>query len=253
MLRMCAAALLLSGCAQAVPGFGGPLATVPSGHRQAGTNLTLGGFNEARGGQQSLQDPAVSGLKAAIAHAFPGVVFKFSAKLTHGFFNKVNAVLLGVGKSPTSGIKPLSKQEQRALANFVGGGGEALIFTDNDTFDAMARAENDSLLRPFGLSATGTLDGNQTATFLQSNDPIANGPFGSISQLDMFYPGWYAKTGSCIVIAALIANSEPALCYIPAHRTGGAAVFFADSSLLFDSVRTANDQTAILNALALAP
>lgn len=243
-------------CAIALAGCGAlPLHGVTPASTAARTAkaLVLGGFNETRGGQQSLQDPAVSGLRSAIAAAFPNITFKFSAKLSAKFLRKVNVVLLGVGKSATNGITPLSKKEQTALANFVHNGGTALNFTDNDTFDSNAKAQNDSLLAPFGLAATGTIAGDQAAPFAGSNDPIGNGPFGTATQLDAYFPGWFSKTGSSSVLASFTYNAKPAVAYLSAHAGSGAVTLFADSSLLFDSNRTADDQTAILNALALAP
>ena len=60
--------------------------------------------------------------------------------------------------------------------------------------------------------------------------------------------------GSSTDLANLTPNNEPALAYMPAKHLGsssGPAIFFSDSSLMLDGTRTANDQTAILNALAL--
>lgn len=251
LAAVCISALAIgAGCGAVAPLSSG--AQLPL-LRSSTKALVIGGFNETRGGQQSLQDPAVAGLRSAITQAFPTASFKFAGKLTSTFLGHVTVVMLGVGKSATSGIKPLSKSEQTALAAFVRGGGAALIFTDNSTFDSNAKSQNKSLLAPFGLAAAGTLDGNQAAPFTGSKDPIANGPFGTASQLDTFFPGWFSKTGSSKVLASFSYNGKPAVAYLPARGSSGAVVLFADSSLLFDSNRTANDQTAILNAFALAP
>ncbi len=214
----------------------------------------LCGFNNARGGIESLANSGVAGLRAAIVAQFPGVKFHLVGHLTSTTLASCNVVYLGVATSPTSGIKPLSKAEQSALRAFVDAGGSAALFTDNDTFVTNAPAINASLLTPFGVTATGTLDGNQAITLKSGTNPVASGPAGTIGQLDTFFPGWLSKFGKSKDLGTFTANSQPGLAWLPAGvlETGsGPVVMFADSSLLLDGTRTAEDTTGILNAFAL--
>jgi hypothetical protein len=214
--------------------------------------LTIGGFNMTRGGIESLQsEPA---LAAAITTAFPHSHFRYAAKLSKSLLAKVNVVIIGVAEASTTAITPLSAAEQKQLSAFVARGGTALIFTDNDL---QFQTASQSLLTPFGLASTGVLDGNNTGSFLTlSSDPIQTGPFGTATQLDTSWPGWFSALGSSTKLATLNANGQPTLAYLPAGALAagsGAVVFFSDSTYLIDSARTANDQIAVLNALALAP
>jgi len=219
---------------------------------QKGSPLVVGGFNEARGGAESLQDPAVAGLRAAISSGFKGSKFVFSGQLSAHFLARVNVVVLGVLASPTHGIAPLKHREQVALKKFVQSGGSAILFTDNDSFDKKAPAQNASLLAPFGLEAAGTLSGPQTARFAGSPNPVQTGPFGTAEQLDTVAPGWFTKLGNFTTLATFASNGEAALAYLPAHGGSGTVVCFSDASLMLDANRSGDDLTAILNALALA-
>lgn len=227
-------------------------------HDAHAADLTIGGFNQARGGATSLADPNTANLKKAIMRQFPGARFDFFSQLTATQLSKVNVVFLSVTTGDFSAISPLSKAEQTALRNFVVGGGTAVIFTDNDTFSAKPRApaSNASLLEPFGLAATGTLKGAQPIELIACQNPIAKGPAGQITQLDTFYPGWFSILGASVDLGTLVSDGKPGLAWLHPGALGihsGAVVFFADSSLVFDSHRTANDTIGILNALALAP
>ncbi len=160
-------------------------------------------------------------------------------------------MVIGVAYAITGPIKPLSSKEQAALLTFAKHGGAVIIFADNSDFQD---ADN-SVLAAFGLSATGKLEGDQTATWVNfSNNPIAKGPAGTSQQLDTYYPGWFNDLGSAQDIADLPGSGPAAAALLPAGALGaqsGPVVFFSDSSLMLDGTRTMNDQIAILNALAL--
>jgi hypothetical protein len=215
-------------------------------------SLSVGGFDTSRGGIESLASSSESLLKKGIRMGFHHSTFHFSGKLTVKLLNGVGVIILGVAAAGTTGITPLDTQEQTNLRNFVKRGGDVVIFADNDI---QFQAASDSVLAPFGLSSTGVLSGNQAATFVNpSNNPVENGPFGAVTQLDTSWPGWFSNLGASTELAQLAQNGMPACAYLPAGSLGpgsGTAVFFSDSGMMIDGIRTANDQTAILNALAL--
>jgi len=251
---LCAVSLAACGAPVPSPSAANAAASYAGRQSEPPKTLSIGSFDSTRGGAESLEASSVSGLNAAIVAMFHPK-FHYTAKLTAPFLRKVNVMVIGVAATVSGGeIKPLSRAEQRALVAFVKNGGAVAIFADNKDFQ---KADN-SLLKPFGLASTGKLNGSQIATWVGnvSQNPLATGPAGSAAELDTFYPGWFSKLGSATDLADLPGSGPPAAAYFPAGTLGahsGAAVFFADSSLMLDGTRTTNDQIAILNALALAP
>jgi len=248
--------LMLTAC-------GGSLARVPlqqtsALHRDvgpAGPPLSIGSFNLARGGLESLQygSPSMEkGLRHAILVTFPGTAFRFAPALTPAFLQSIKTLIIGVAAGGTTPITPLSSQEQANLINFVKGGGTAVLLADNDL---QFQAASDSILNPFGLSSTGVVQGT-TATFLNlATDPIRKGIAGTAKQIDTSWPAWFSSIGTSTEVAQLAANGMPAASYFAAGALGsgsGAVVFFSDSSIMVDGLRTSNDRIALLNALALS-
>jgi hypothetical protein len=188
--------------------------------------LQLGGFNVSRGGIESLSSPDEAGLKKAIKKAFPGTTFTLRGSISSTLTSQVNVILIGVATGGNSAITALSRKEQRRLVDFVKAGGTLLIFADNDTFDPNAPAVNASVLSPFGLTATGTLNGNQSVTLSGSPNPVANGPFGTVSSISTSYPGWFSSLGSSSDLGNLDANGQSAIAYLApgALGTGSGAV-----------------------------
>lgn len=245
---------LLTACA-ALPAHAGP--------------IVIGGFDANRGGFESLtpaNDPNAllspytgsqenSALAADIANALPGTQFLFSNTLTSSFLGNVSAVILGVATTEFSAITPLSVSEQTALRNFVLGGGTALIFADNATFDANAPAANASLLSPFGVTATGILGGNPSAPLLNPNGPLT-GPFGPVDGLFNGYPGYFNETNGGQVLAVLDGDpTKAAIDYFAPGALGptsGLVVLFSDSDAMVaqDGLTTGN-LNLILNALSV--
>jgi hypothetical protein len=232
----------------------GSLATCAAVPAQA-SPFVVGGFDAARGGIESLAPGEDSTLASDIAAAFPGTTFQFSNTLTPSFFSSVNVVILGVATSDSSAITPLTGSEQSALKNFVLSGGTALIFSDNSTFDSTAPASNANLLAPFGVTATGTLDGIVNAPILNPTGPLT-GPFTPVTQFATNYPGWYSDTNGGLVLADLRNDpTMPAIDYfVPGAMgpTSGAVVLFSDSNAIAagDPVMP-TDLNLVLNALAL--
>jgi len=226
---------------------------VPPSQRPAALSaLSIGSFNLSRGGIESLQASDETGLRSAIRHLFPRSTFHYAGKLTPTFLSSIQVVVIGVASVIDQPITPLTTREQSALLKFIKNGHTAVIFTDNDL---QFETASTSVLKPFGLHSTGVVTGDQPATFNPTGpDPIKSGPAGTASQLDTQYPGWFDMLGASTALATLSANGQPALAYFPAGAISpgsGAIVFFSDSSLMLDGIRTTNDQIAILNALAL--
>jgi hypothetical protein len=235
--------------------FGALLGLAPLAATAGSASLSIGGFNGARGGIESLKGGQTTMLVSAIKGAFKGVKFHFAKTLTPKFLSKVNVVILGAGYAGMQEVAPLSAKEQAALVAFVKSGGAALLFCDNDF--QFTDASN-SFANPFGLTSTGALNGAQTANYLSlPSDPIQTGPFGTAAEFDTGYPGWFSVLGSSTEVAQLAANGEPEIAYFPAggfSASSGAVVFFGDSDALLDNDEfTANNQIAILNSLALVP
>jgi hypothetical protein len=260
---LCASVATLVGCTMGAHGASpvlgqlsesltqGARPVLPSQLPAALSGLSIGSFNLSRGGIESLQASDETGLRSGIKHLFPHSTFHYAGKLTPTFLSTIQVVVIGVASVINQPITPLTKREQSALLKFIKNGHSAVIFTDNDL---QFEAASTSILTPFGLHSTGVVTGDQPATFNPGPDPIESGPAGTASQLDTQYPGWFDVLGASQALATLSANGEPALTYFPAGAISsgsGAVVFFSDSSLMLDGVRTTNDQIAILNALSL--
>ena len=201
---------------------------------------------------ESFRSSSETGLVAAIKAAFPQTRFKLHANLTRKYLETVDVVVIGVAEGGETEITPLTAKEQSALRAFVRHGGAAVLFCDNKV---QFNPASNSFLAPFRMASDGKLPDAQTLNFVAgTNDPVQSGPFGTVAQLDYNWPGWFTKIGPATVLGTL-ANGKPGLAYLLKGSLGagsGAVVFFADSSLMGDGQRTAEDQTAILNAIALA-
>jgi PEP-CTERM motif len=219
----------------------------------------VGGFDATRGGFESLQNDTT--LANEISAAFPGTTFTYTDTLTSSFFTGVNVAILGVAYGDSTPISPLTSFEQSALYNFVLGGGTALIFSDNNSFGSTttAQAANASLLSPFGVTATGTLDGIQNANIIDPTGPLTS-PFTPVNPFQGNYPGWYSDTNNGQVLADWNANGEPAIDYFKPTVFGprsGAVVLFADSdAMVAGEDLTTQTENLVLNAFGtytLAP
>jgi hypothetical protein len=217
--------------------------------------FVVGGFDAARGGIASLAPGEDSALAADIVSAFPGTTFQFTNTLTSSFLSGVNAVILSVATSNTTAITPLSSSEQSALQSFVLGGGIALMFSDNSTFNANAPAANANFLAPFGVTATGTLNNFVTAPILNPAGPLTK-PFTPVTLFTTNFPGWYSDTNGGLALADLNNDpTKPAIDYFGPGALGptsGVTVLFSDSNAMIagDALTTSN-LNLILNTLAL--
>jgi PEP-CTERM motif len=230
-------------------GIAALFATLAAGSTYAGGPV-VAGFDSTRGGFESLQED--TGLANDISTAFPGTTFAFSSTLTPSFLSGVNVTILGVATTDFSAITPLSSSEQSALYNFVLGGGTALIFADNSTFDANAPTANASLVSPFGVTMTGTLNGLIDAPIIDLSGPLTS-PFTPVTQFEGNYTGYFVNTNGGQVLADWFGNpAYPAIDYFKPGFFGpksGAVVLFSDSDAMVagDALTTTNENL-VLNA-----
>jgi len=192
-----------------------------------------------------------TGLANDISSAFPGTTFTFAGTLTPSFLAGSNVAILGVATTDFSAITPLSSSEQTALYNFVLGGGTALIFADNSTFASNAPAANASLVSPFGVTITATLNAGQTAPIIDASGPLT-GPFTPVTAFFGNYTGYFSDTNGGQVLADWNSDGEPAIDYFKPGFFGpksGAVVLFADSDAMVagDALTTTNENL-VLNA-----
>lgn len=183
-------------------------------------------FSPSQGSQETV-------FRSNIFTVFPGAAFQSTNTLTTNFLSAVNLLILTVAYGNTQGVAPLTAAEQSAVTNYVAQGGPALIFTDNDI---QFESASESMVQPFGLDSTGYIAGSVNATVTNLTHPVANGPFGIISNYTVFsYPGWYdVVPTNAAAIAILNQNSQVSIAAMApgafSHGSGG-IVFFSDSTI----------------------
>ena len=220
-----------------------------TGIAQAQVQCVIGSFDASRGGQVAFGSSAqTSTVRTAIQTNIPTATFSETGTLTSTFLNSIDILMISSATGGSSAITPLSAAEQSALATWVNNGGKALLFADNDTFDgANSDLANESLLDPFGLDVTGTEAGSQPVTTVNRANPIADGPFGTVNNVNFAWTGWFDNTNGTNVAATVNSNSNPVLTY--QQYGSGAAVFFADSSFIFNGFTSPEGNTIVLNSL----
>jgi hypothetical protein len=153
--------------------------------------LRIAGFNTPRGGFSALSSaeflPAMQALEATYPNVWRDTASTITATLLDG---DVDVVLLATGFNNAGAIAALSSAEQDALLDYVMHGGCAILLVDNDTFAGDAPAVNQSLINAFGLSVTGTLNFNQTATVTGTGAAVQG-----ITSFTQNYPGWFDGLG----------------------------------------------------------
>ena len=219
--------------------------------------IVIGGFNVERGGRQvSLKEgELLNELRATLRSGIENVVFKESNTLSADFLETVDVLMISsVFEAGGTPIQPLTEIEQDNLIDFVENGRSALLFADNAAF----ASGNTSLLEPFGISIQqGT---SATATVSNITHPIAAGPFGTVSNFEMFFSGAFSQLGSDISpIAGFGSNVGSALAVLEPGELGansGGVAFFSDTSLLIDDIGihgpiAPEAQKLVLNAIDL--
>jgi len=170
-------------------------------------------WNATRGGVSSLSDStAYSSTRTMISTDFPGTTIVGVPTITTAALSGTSVVWIGSGFGDSSATTALSSSEQSALLAFVLGGGTAVLFGENDTFDPNAPTVNNSYYSAFGAHTTGTLLGGQAYTFPSPGSFPLTGPFGTVGSLSSSYPGWFdVLPASASVVADLSANGHPVI------------------------------------------
>ncbi len=155
--------------------------------------LRVAGYTTARGGFVGVRSVALADAMSVLVGQYGYVWRDTASTLSSSLFDPdVDVALLGTGASNGSTISALSSAEQSALHDFVANGGCAILLPDNDTFGGTGTdAVNESLIDPFGLDITGTLNNQRTAT--------TSGNLAVVSGVPSFlqnYPGWFDGTGA---------------------------------------------------------
>jgi MYXO-CTERM domain-containing protein len=219
-------------------------------------------FDTTRGGIDGFADnPIQASARALIQSNFPGATFTGSPVLTSSFLQGADLVFVGTAFSTSTAITPLSASEQSALLSFVLGGGGAILAVDNtnQSVSPPASVTDNSLVNPFGVIADGDLfpsaaQNPVTGTFVNSANPIANGPFGSPTSFLMRRPGYFSSLGLNAEPVIVDPFGNPVLAIIYPGSLGpnsGPVVFDADLDVLDPSV-AANNLPTVLNAFAFA-
>ncbi len=217
----------------------------------------VGGWNASRGANYALIDGASTDLLRADILDL-GVTLIGTDELTDAYFESIDAFVLIVITSGGTAITPLTPSEQAALVDFVNGGGVLLAFMDNNTF--AGQAGNDaiaSVLDPFGLSTTGTINGPPTpATVIDpASTPVTDGPCGLVETYSTYFPGWFDEVGAAETLAQTPAGL-PALAWFAPGALGvgsGAAIFFNDASMVGDPFyeEDESNKAVIINSLLI--
>lgn len=212
----------------------------------------IGGFDLARGGEGSWASGAwPTNARTSVVNNFAGASFSATNVLTSEYLAGLDIVILTSARNANGATAALSGDEQAALSGFVAAGGRAIIISDNSAFDPNATVVNNSLLAPFGATASGTLNFGQTASMTLANNPVASGPFGSVSSVQFFYPGWLNTYTVGTPIARLDANNEVGGLLIDTGELGagsGRVAIFTDT-YAFDFTAGSNNEIAFLNTV----
>jgi len=235
--------------------------------------ITIGGFDVARGGPLSMEAGTdLNGIRSAILAGYPGTVITGANVLTSEYLSTIDVLFIASPWNAFNAIEKLTPAEQSAVLSFVEAGGGALIFADNDSYDngalpdsidgGVSEEVNESLIDPFGLDVTETINGIQAVTV---SDPpshlVTNGPFGQVSSFSTGWPGWFDNLGPYAQsLATLNSNNGTALAVIghgALAPTSGGVVLFSDVNFVankaaYGSVYGSKSETLVLNALHFA-
>lgn len=221
----------------------------------AAAGVVVGGWDLARGGTGSVKDsPEQAGVRSLIATISPGATLTASNTLTDPYLSSIDVLLIGGQFADGVFITALSASEQSALFNFVSAGGNAAIVTEREPQGGPGGdAVRESLIDPFGMDTMGDSHA-PTATFVNALHPIANGPFGAITQFGLNAAGWYNNLGPYAVpLATEDFFGQPVLAVIEAGAispTSGRVVFLSDGNALdagsFNSLALAGNTLAYL-------
>jgi hypothetical protein len=200
---------------------------------QTAHGVVIGGFDLSRGGVGSLSDaPENAPFRDLIEVIAPSAVFTSTSELTPAYLSTIDVLLLAANTGSTTTISPLSAAEQTAMFNFVAGGGNLGVLTEREPQGGPGGdASRESLLDPFGMDTSGDYLA-PAATFTNPNHPVADGPFGAITQFAIDAAGGYTDLGPyATALATEDFTDVPVLAVIERNVIApgsGRALFLAD-------------------------
>jgi len=208
--------------------------------------LVIGGWDASRNSTYGIEGNGSAELDSDLAANFPSATITSTGTLTPSYLSTINILVISDDAGNGSATTALSASEQSALVNFVKSGGSAIITVVNDRYPSVI---NNSYVSPFGLHVTGTLGGNQIADATSTSGPILNGPFGLVSAVDSFYPGFFDSLGSSAISLATLSNNMPLVAEIAPGSLGigSGGVLLASDSILTDGTFVANDNATLFN------
>jgi len=166
-------------------------------------------------------------------------------------------VFLTSATAGRSAITPLTPSEQAALRRFVERGGGAVIFVDNESYAGVPTSDiaNESLLDSFGLDVMGHAGWPEDVIIPHPADhAVSAGVFGLVSTFTQFFGGWFDNLGPHALAVGILAQvGQPGLAVIYPTELGprsGVAVFFADTSMIWDLFITPENKNIVRNAIA---
>lgn len=226
------------------------LAAASIAHGQDG--LVIGGFDLDRGGILSITDgDLMLDLREAIERSFAGVELVSAPALTPEFLSTVDVVFLSSVHTTSTGIIPLSPDEQDALLGFVSAGGGAFILTDGNGEQSVQIA-NESLLSVFDVHSTGSLGSLGVEPV---DHPIWDGPYGEPGGFALLCTATFDDLGPFAASLGAGVDGKVGLAVIEREAIGpdgGAVVLTADTSAFFDLFISPDSETFALNSISYA-
>lgn len=213
--------------------------------------MTIGGFNAARGGTDGFQSGSnYISARAALTESFSNVSYVEFGEVTPETLKNADLVILSPARENTQSISPLSAAEKNSLFDFVKTGHCAVLFAEHINF---APQVSRSLVSPFGLDVTGEAGWAWVTVGVPTVSPVTDGPFGLVSSFQQNRPGGfnqlgsYAKSVATNQLGVALAVIDPG---VIAPGSGG-VVLFSDSNM-FDERGTvfAFNRTLFLNTIS---
>ena len=192
--------------------------------------LVLGTFTHARSPDWSFSESAESATARATLESAFSITWRATDDLTALATSDAQGIIIVSGAHDNNvSISVLSSAEQTALASYVNAGHFAIILTDNDGF----HDGNESLVAAFGLTTSGTLGDQQTATVTQAHAITAG-----LTTFPLWWPG--SVSGQSTKSTVLATTSLGTLLMVfekDALAPGsGVVIEMADTSPFLDSV-----------------
>lgn len=221
----------------------------------AATSLAIGGWDGNRGGENSLRDGfRADNLRATIGSSFTESTISATSTLTDSYLSTIDLLFVSAVKSNNVvPVSNLSSAEQIALKSFVLNGGGAILISDNSS--AYTESSN-SMNAPFGVTVSDWIRATLHLSFSNSNNRIANGPFGVSTGGTGEDDGYFTSLGAYAhSLATWDGYGLSALAVIEPGALGphsGPVVFVSDNFFIDRFGVSSENRITTLNAIAFA-